>query len=279
MMDRIRRSWELLKASAAVIRADRELLVFPIAAGIGALLVSLAFVVPGFLTGTLQEMDRNREPLAYVVLFAYYVATYTVTFFFNAALVGAAMIRLEGGDPSVAAGMAIARRHLGNIVGFAVIAATVGVAIRVVSDRSSTAGRVVGGLAGLGWSLATFLVVPVLVVEGVGPVAAVRRSAELLRQTWGEQIAGNVGLGWANAILILGVIAGAIGASVLAAAVGAAALIPIVWLLAIVGIIAIAIFTSAVNAVYVAAVYRYAANGDPGTYLDRALVRDAFRRR
>ena len=53
----------------------------------------------------------------------------------------------------------------------------------------------VGRIGGLGWSLATFLVVPVLVAEGLGPIDAVRRSSQLLKRTWGEQIAGNVGVG------------------------------------------------------------------------------------
>ncbi len=101
----------------------------------------------------------------------------TVIFFCNTALVGAALIRLRGGDPTVADGFRIAASRVGPILGYAFIAATVGMVLRAISERSGFLGRLVVSLVGFAWNLATFLAVPVLVVEDVGPIEAVQRSA------------------------------------------------------------------------------------------------------
>jgi hypothetical protein len=108
---------------------------------------------------------------AFVLLF--YVVQYFVIFFCNTALVGAAMIRLRGGDPTVGDGFRIAVSRIQPILGYALIAATVGMVLRAISERSGLLGRLVIASVGLAWNLATYLVVPVLVVEDVGPIEAV----------------------------------------------------------------------------------------------------------
>ena len=110
------------------------------------------------------------------------------------AVVAGALIRLEGGEPTLGDGFAAAFDRLPAIIGYAAIAATVGMVLRYISERTGFIGRLVLGGLGVAWSLATFLVAPVLVVEGVGPIQAITRSASLLRTTWGEQVAGNVGI-------------------------------------------------------------------------------------
>ena len=111
MAGRFARSWELTKASAAVLRSDKELLVFPLLSSIAAIAVALTFVLPMFGLGMFKGMTRDSHmtPELYVWLFFFYVAQYFVIFFFNTALVGAAMMRLDGDDPSVADGLRIAR--------------------------------------------------------------------------------------------------------------------------------------------------------------------------
>ena len=48
MFDKFSRSWSLVKASAAVLRSDKELLVFPIVSGLAAALIVATFIVPAF---------------------------------------------------------------------------------------------------------------------------------------------------------------------------------------------------------------------------------------
>jgi hypothetical protein len=124
--------------------------------------------------------------LSYIVLFLFYVVTYSVTIFANSALIGAALIRLNGGDPTLQDGFRIASERLGKILGYAVISATVGMVLRAISERSGIIGQIVIGIIGFVWSVATFLTVPVLVTEDVGPIDAVKRSAELLKKDLGR---------------------------------------------------------------------------------------------
>src|SRR5262245_22771845 len=198
MFQRLSNSWELVKASAAVLRADKELVVFPIVSAIGTLIVTATFALPLFLAGMFDSMyvdGKGFQPLGMAVAFLFYLTQYFVIFFANTALVGAAMIRLQGGDPTVGDGFQIALRRIGPIFGYALISATVGMILRAIAERAGFIGRIVISLIGLAWNLATYLVVPILAVEDVGPIEAIKRSTALLKRTWGEQVVGNAGLG------------------------------------------------------------------------------------
>src|SRR5436190_4478009 len=105
MFTRLARSWELIKASSTVLRQDKELLLFPLFSAIAALLVSASFLIPLFVTGAFEHADSHSGNTGtWIVLFLFYLSQYFVIFFFNAALIGAALIRLDGGDPTVADG-------------------------------------------------------------------------------------------------------------------------------------------------------------------------------
>ena len=200
MFDKISRSWHLVKASAGVLRSDKELLLFPVISGIATLLVAATFMVPVLGLRLLEGGDIG--PLGFVMLFLFYVTQYFVIFFFNTALVGAAMVRLEGGDPTVADGLRIARGKLGAILGYAAIAATVGLLLKAASERAGAFGKILIGLLGMAWTVGTFLVVPILVTRDVGPIDAVKESMTLLKRTWGENVAGNVGIGGGNPVRV-----------------------------------------------------------------------------
>ncbi|HZN56358.1 MAG TPA: DUF6159 family protein [Candidatus Polarisedimenticolaceae bacterium] len=275
-MGKIERSWTLVKASWGVLRADKELIVFPVISAFVLLIVTATFVVPMFLAGIFERGGEGIPVLGVIFGFAFYVVQYTVIFYCNSALVGAALIRLEGGDPTLADGFRIANQRFGSIVGYALVAATVGVILRQISRRGMV-GRIIASVFGLAWNLATFLAVPVLVVEGIGPIEAVKRSTQLLKKTWGEQIVGNIGIGAAFGLMSLASMAvfgtalvGAIGTkSIPLIAAAAVVLVLVMVMLGLVG--------STLSAIYTAAVYRYATSGDAGTFFDASLVRDAFR--
>jgi hypothetical protein len=137
-----------------------------------------------------------------VFLFLFYLVQYSIIFFFNCALVGAAMIRLDGGDPTVRDGLRIASSRIVQIIGYAAIAATVGLILRLIEERAGFIGRWIAGLIGLAFTVATFLTVPILVSRDVGPVEAVKESAALLKKTWGENIIGNGGMGFLSSCSI-----------------------------------------------------------------------------
>ena len=270
-MSAFSRSWQLVQAAWGVLRADKELVVFPVVSAIAAILVTLVFAVPGFF---LQSVSDNQV-LFYGLLFLFYVVLYTVIIFANAALVGAALIRLRGGDPTLSDGLGIALSHMKVIIGYALIAATVGVILQAMSRRGWVA-EIARSIIGTAWNLATFLVVPVLVVENVGPIEAVKRSAQLLRRTWGEQVVGSAGMGLVFFLffLLTTVLAGA--GIWLGVALNLTALIFVCVAAGVLAYIVLALLSATLGSIYAAAVYRYAAEGETDSQFAPELIRNAF---
>lgn len=279
MFARFAQSWSLVKASASVLRSDKELLLFPLLSAMASLIVAASFFVPAALGGMFTSMrDDGRPDIAfYALMFAFYVVQYFVIIFFNTALVGAALIRLRGGDPTVADGFRIATSKLPAILGYAVISATVGVILRALQERAGFIGRFVVGMIGLAWTVASFLVVPVLVTSDVGPIDAVKRSAELLKKTWGQNLIGNVGIGLVFGFLLFGLIFVGAGLVVLAATTKTAALIVATAVVVGIAILLLVLVQAALQGIYSAALYRYAAEGEAGGAFAHDMVADAFR--
>ena len=277
MFARISNSWSLVKASWAVLSADKELIIFPIIAFVGSIIVTITFAVPMALTRLFEGVNSGSSQITLAILvFLFYLVQYTIVIFANSALVGAAMIRLKGGDPTVGDGLRIASQHFGAILGYALIASTVGMVLRWLSERGLL-GRIVSSLFGLAWNIVTYLVVPILVVEGVGPIEAVKRSGALLKKTWGEQIVGNLGIGLVFTLIIFALILLFVPVIVAVAATKSAAVIISTIVLFVLVIIAFGLIGSALNGIYTAAVYRYATEGDAGSFFDTELVQNAFR--
>ena len=284
MFNTLSRSWSLVKASYNVLRSDPELMVLPFISMLGVLLVSIVFIVPAYFGGLFDNLGERGDGLTaqnilgLVVLFLYYLVMYTIIIFSNVALVGAAMMRLRGEDPTVRDGIRIAMQHLGQIVGYAAISATVGLVLKVLRDQDGIIGRILAFVINIAWTVVTFLVIPVLVVENVGPIEGIKRSTELLRKTWGEQLVANGGIG-----LVLGLITFAVILVVgvplvlLAAATESAALIFVAVAIIVLLVMAISLFGAALNGVFQAALYNYASTGTAGQGFNEHLVRDAFR--
>jgi hypothetical protein len=280
MAGRFSRSWSLAGASWQVLRQDTQLMVFPFVSAIATIVVAAAFVL-GFLGVAgfdgLSRADGRAVPAAYyLAAFTFYVCLYFVTFFCNAALVGAAMLRFDGGTPTVADGWRIASARSGRILGYALIAATVGMVLRAIQERVGFLGRFVVGLLGVGWTVATAMVVPVLVSHEVGPVDAVKESAGLLKKTWGENVIGRGGLGLAFLVVYLAVICGAIALAALGVWVGSTALLVMVGMATVVAFVLAALAHAALSGIYSAALYRYATTGSAGAGFDTGALRAAF---
>ncbi|HEY5810586.1 MAG TPA: DUF6159 family protein [Povalibacter sp.] len=280
MFTRFSRSWELIQASGNVLRQDKELLLFPFFSAIATLLVAASFIVPLVVTGALDGEGAQSPDATFMVLaFLFYLSQYFVIFFFNAALVGAAMIRLEGGDPTVSDGLRIARARIVQILGYAGIAATVGLILRVIEERAGFIGRWIAGLLGVAFTVATFLTVPILVSSNVGPVEAVKESATLLKKTWGENVIGNGGMGLIFFLGHLSIVGIGLLFVYLVAQTGSAALIVTVCAMVVLAVIALALLQAALQGVYSAALYRYATEGEAGGSFSGTLLSEAFRQK
>lgn len=278
MFERFSRSWALVKASYGVLRQDRELLVFPLLSGLATLVIALSFLLPLFFSGAFEAFDRNGEPPALMLVlgFLFYLSQYFVIFFFNSALVGAAMIRLNGGDPTVADGLRIARSKIGPILGYAAIAATVGLVLKIIEDKAGWLGKWIAGLLGVAFTVATFLAVPVLVSRDVGPMQAVKESAGLLKKTWGENLIGNGGLGLVFGLIYVALVFVFI-ALILTIGAAAPALAAVLVGLFVLAALMLALIHAALQGIYSAALYQYAMGEGSHTGIAPELLNGAFK--
>ena len=196
MFSKFKRSWMLVKYTVSLLKQEKKLLIFPLLSSIAALLVLVSFVplMPETL-GAAAESENISSQDELVWLFCLYVVEYFVVFFFNSALVATVLDKLNGRPASIGNGLRAAASKFVPILGYAIIAATVGVVLRAASERLGFIGQLLIGLIGAVWSIACFLAVPVLVSRDVGPVEAIRQSTGLLKRTWGENITANAGLG------------------------------------------------------------------------------------
>jgi len=262
---RIDQTWGLIANSFAVLKKDQELLWLPFLSGIFCLLFSASILGGGVLltlppTEILSPNTFNRHSMSqgmWFCLFLLYLANYFVVVFFNVALVSAASSRLAGGQATINDGLEVAWQRKGKIFQWALLSATVGILLRMIEERASWLMRLVGGLMGMAWSLASYFVVPVLAAENVGPTEALQRSAELFRNTWGEKVAGGFSFGLIFTLLALPgaalpFLGKTLGPSGIVAGIALAVLY---WLF-------LAVVNAAVQGVFVAALYRYARTKD-----------------
>ena len=280
MFERLSRSWQLVKASAAVLKQDRKLLLFPLVSSMAMLAVLASFAIP--VMGWVVFGSRSGHGSAvssgtfYAIGFLFYLTQYFVIFFFNAALVGAAMIRLDGGTPTLSDGLRMAASKWTSILGYAAIAATVGMLLRAVAERVGFLGRIIVGLLGAGWTVATYLVVPVLVARDVGPIEAVKESALILKRTWGENLVGQAGLGVAFSLIQFFVVALGLALVVTAATGGSAILIVFSLVLTIGAVLLSFLVHGALSGIYAAALYRFATQNGNSQGFDTDALRGAF---
>jgi hypothetical protein len=262
-------SWELISRSFRVLRQDPKLLVFPILSALAGLaIIALYFFSP--LSGDLFRRSSERHALdatQYVTLFLGYVAFYFAMVFFNCALAACAQARFAGGEPSIGYGLSRAAGRIGPILMWALLAATIGLVLQAIEERVGFLARIVTRIFGFAWNMATYLVVPVLVIEDADAVASIRRSASLLRKSWGEQLTVGLALGWSVLLFAVpGIILGAIGAAGYPVALAAG-----VFYLALVGAAA-----TAVHGIFDVALYRYATTGEVPDGYSSAILNGAF---
>jgi hypothetical protein len=268
-MGRIANTIQIAKSSWKVLKADRELLLLPALSGIATLIVAATFVLP--LIGRGEDLEGGTG--TYLWLFLMYLALAFITIFFNAALVHAAHVRLGGGDPTVGSALRGAAGRVGRILPWAAVSATVSIILRAVEERAGMLGRIAAGIAGMAWSLVTFLVLPILVIENLGVGDAIRRSATLFRRTWGENVAAQVGFGILGFVAALPAVAlVVVGAQAGATIGGVAIVVAVLWM------IAVALVLSTLNGIFQTALYHYAVDGRvPGGYFADVSFSQAFR--
>ena len=276
MFATIGHTFELMKMSWRVLMQDRELIFFPILAGLTLLALIGAFLAIGSSTGTIDRLDalqgadseEQAQAVDYVLGLGFVFLSSAIVIFFNAALIAAALERLRGGDPNIASGLRAASAHLPQILAWALISVVVSLLLRALRQRGGIAGQIASVIGGVAWGFATFFVIPVLVTEGVGPIEAIKRSASLFRQTWGRQVASSFGFGL---ITIVAVLIAVLPAALLFA------IHPVLGIGVGVPLVAVAIgAVQALEGIFKAALYDFARGEQPHGF-DRATLEGAYR--
>jgi len=281
MFSKFSNTWSLMSDSWTVVKQDKEMLLFPLVSGICCLLVLASFAIPIISSESWQppgeEATTAQQVGYYVTLFLFYFCNYFIITFFNVAVIACASIRLQGGDPTLADGFKAAFSRFHIIFGWALVSATVGLILRIIEDRSEWVGRLVAGLLGMAWTAVSFLVVPVIVVENTSPLASLRKSTKLLRQTWGEQLVSNFSFGLVFFVLgIPAFLLGGLGAFLLYTGSTSSATICIT--LAIIYCVVLSLIQSTLLCVFQANLYFYATGNQlpPDMAFSQKNLNDAF---
>jgi uncharacterized protein DUF6159 len=271
-MSRIRHGWELTKKSWSVLRANRSLIRFPLYGAAATIVMAILVVGPGLY---LIDDGKTGAGAPFVIIGVYLLAL--IGFYFSVGLAAAADLIFRGQEATVGDGLAVARSRFSQIAGWAAISTIVGVVLSILEEQGIL-GQILGRILDIGWSLITFLAVPVIAIEGTGPIETLKRSAGLFRSRWGQQITGNLAIG--GAVFLLGVLPAGlliVGGIALWSSSGFGGAI-----LVLVGaaLLAVALLVSrALSGIFGVALYRYALDGQPVGGFTPAELESAVRRK
>jgi hypothetical protein len=277
-MGRIRAGWELTKKSWALLRGHRVLFTFPVYGVLASLVIVAVTVLPG-----IYLLDSNATVPGGIAAIAVgiYIAAF-VGYYFSVGLAAAADKTFRGEPATVADGLAVSRQRLGAIAGWALISALLGVAFAAL-EQIRGVGLIIGGLLNAAWSLITFLAVPVIALEGTGPIETVKRSAELFRSRWVGQVTGNAAIGGIVALvgLLPGIAITVVGILVWSSNSGGDG-VALGAVLVAIGLVIVAVsmlLIQAMRGVFGVALYRFAADGEAAGGFTEAELESAVRSR
>ncbi len=271
-MGRMANTWRLTKTSWSLLKQDRELLWLPVLSMVAMLGLIAAAGVVAFVVGDVEQGSVNGAMVVLGILFL--MALTAVGVFFEGALVAGAYDRMSGGDPTVRSAMNRAATHLPSLLGWAVITATVGILIRFLRERLGWLGQILSWVAEAAWSIATYLVVPAIVVDDERAVAGIKRSTSLVKQTWGENLISQAGFGLLGLVLVLPIaIVGVLIATLVPGTVG----VVVGAAIGVAGAVTVMVVVGALSIYFKTALYVYATQGEVlgGYELDQ--IRTSFR--
>ncbi|MBN9297832.1 MAG: hypothetical protein J0I41_12530 [Filimonas sp.] len=271
---RLSNGWTLAKTSFQVLNNNKQLIAFPILSGISLILVIGSFVAAMFGFGFFDYFFEEGESkiVIYGVTFLFYIINYFIIVFFNTALIHCAKLYFDGEqDITVGKGLSFSLSRIGTIFTWAVVAGTVGAILKIIQEESGLIGKIITGLIGVVWNVATFFVVPVMAYENLSPFAAIKRSSSIMKEKWGESIGANFSFGIVQFVLILG--------AMLVGFIIGALIHPIAGV--IVGVMLAFIIYAVISAsqtIFICAVYRNI-NGSLDEHFSQQMVDELFQRK
>ena len=271
--DRLSNGWTLAMNSFKVLKENKQLIIFPFLSGISLVLIMGSFVLV-FLGINGWAFDNIEEPGnvgTYILMLLFYVVNYFVVVFFNMALIHCTRLYFRGEEVSVNAGLRFSLSRIGTIFSWALFAGTIGTILRIIQEESGIVGKIITGILGVVWSIATFFVVPVIAYENLGPIKAFKRSTQMMRQKWGESLGATFSFGLIQfiAIIVLMIPCFFLGAMIHPIA-GVA--------LAILGGFLISAVFSAAQTIFVSAVYHNITD-EPVKHFNQQMIDNLFQKK
>ena len=265
-------SIQLMKESWNILKKDKELMLYPLVSGIIVLMLFVSVFIPVFFTTAAGTVANNYLIASFMI---FYVLAAIVSVFFTASLIGAANMRFNGKDPKFSDGIKIASKHLPKLIIWALINATVGLLLRALSEGNNIIAKIISYIISLAWSLLTLFTIPVILFEKKGSIASIKRSGEIFVKTWGESVIGQFSIG---ALFGLGLLAG-IGLLILTLMTGMFILFAVMFVLVAFGLIILYLITSALNGIYITALYNYATHKKLPKGFSKEFIESAFLRK
>lgn len=269
---RLSNGWTIAQNSFKVLKANKQLLIFPVLSGISLILIMLSFftAILGFAGWDIDNINvpERNDVLSYVFLFGYYIVNYFVVVFFNMALIHCTSLYFKGEEVTIAKGIAFSRSRIGAIFAWAVFAGSVGALLRIIQENVGTLGKIITGLVGIVWSVATFFVVPIIAYENVGPLEAFKKSSKMLKDKWGEGLGAGFSFGLIQLVAVIAIAAaGFLLAMTIHPLVGIA--------VGVLGILILSTIMSAVHTIFVSQIY-HGVTGDPVEQYNQQFIDNLF---
>ncbi|MDE3183763.1 MAG: hypothetical protein KGM16_10125 [Bacteroidota bacterium] len=269
LMTKFSNGWTIVTTSFKVLKENRQLLIFPVLSGISIIAILASFFV-AFLGLSGWQLDQLSAPgklMNYAILFFFYITNYFVIVFFNMALVHCTSLYFKGEEVTVQKGIDFSMSRIGSILGWAIFAGLIGGILKIIQENVGSLGKIITGLVGIVWSIATFFVVPVIAYEDLGPVAAFKKSAMLMKEKWGESIGAgfSFGLIQLSGIAVIALVAFAV------AAINTIAGIAIGILL----FLLMSVMISTVKTIFISAIY-HNITGDPVELYNQQFIDNLF---
>jgi len=196
-------SRELTRESWAVLKQHRQLTAYPVF-GVAAGLVPMVIFIPAVY---FLATDQNWIGWALVVL-GLYAAT-LVAAIFQAGLVVSAAAALDGGEVSFGKGIGAAMGRLGVLSRWAFVSTVVTLLISALRGNNNSGlvevlfRNVLAAAAGIMWQLITFFVMPAMMLDDLGLIDAIKKSASTFKARWGTQLSGGVRIGGLLGLLVI----------------------------------------------------------------------------
>jgi hypothetical protein len=270
---RLSTGFTLFKNSFAVLKENKQLVIFPILSGISLLLVMASFIVSIFAANSwnFEAINIDGTTTQYVLIFLFYFVNYFIVVFFNMALIHCTHLYFQGEEVDIKKGIQYSMSRIGTIFSWALFAATVGTILKAIQENAGFIGKIITGIIGVTWNVATFFVIPVMAYENVNPISAVKRSALLMKNKWGESAAASFSFGL---VQFIGIIAVGLPLFFLGALINPVAGVA----LALIGVYIVIAVISAAEMIFISAIY-HNITGNPVDRFNQQMIDHLFEKK